>query len=353
MRQYLNVASNILRKPLQMGQLPIHIQLEPTTYCNLNCKMCGRSQYLQHAAHLEVAAFQRILDQIHPQKITFSGLGEPLTHPHLFEMVRLAKEQGCSINTTTNATLFTPARSEQIVNSGLDLIKISIDGATRQTYQFIRGEDQFLQVLDGIRALNDAKKQAASLTPFIRLNYVMSNANYHEIKATVELAKSLGVDAIYFQPLELVGIEDRQHALVGNLTYDVFAHELRQAADTARQLGVNTNLSGLLRKLSAYWKKYQLETRKQDSRICILPWFSTYITVDGYVRPCCSFSQTDVNLGNILTTDMPDIWNGEQYQQFRQAMRAGQRPYPICANCVPQGLLDIVGSADILPGFFR
>ena len=92
---YLKALNNVVFKPLTMRQLPIHIQLEPTTYCNLDCKACKRIEHIQQANHLNLENFMSILKQIHLQKISFSGEGEPLMHPHLFEMIRQAKEFGC------------------------------------------------------------------------------------------------------------------------------------------------------------------------------------------------------------------------------------------------------------------
>jgi radical SAM protein with 4Fe4S-binding SPASM domain len=182
---------------------------------------------------------------------------------------------------------------------------------------------------------------------------VISKKNYHEIGKLITLAEKLGVNAIYFQPLELVGIEERSEVLVGDLTYEVLSQELNRALEVSQHHQVQTNLKSLLQKLPLYWNKYQMEMHSQDPRICILPWFSSYITVDGDVRPCCSFSQTRADMGNILTTSMTEIWNGEPYQYFREAMREGRRPYPICENCVPQTLGDIVKSSGILPGFLK
>ena len=350
MSSYLQALRNVAFKPLTMGQRPIHIQLEPTTYCNLNCKACTRLTFLQQFRHLRLEQFTQIAAQIRPLKISLSGAGEPFLNPELFEMIRFAKSMGCSINTTTNCTLLTPELCAQIVQSGLDLLKISIDGATRATYQQSRREDRFEQVIAGIRALTRAKQERGSATPFIRFNYVIFAENYHELAETVKLAERLGVNAIYFQPLELIGIEERFDDLVGNLTQDALASEIRRAL-AVRAPSVKTNLRILQRNLPRYWKKYQLATAPRDPRICILPWFSTYITLEGTVHPCCSCSQPETIMGNILETPLDEIWNGKKYRQFRQAIRAGKRPYPICTNCVPETLLDIVRSASILPGF--
>ncbi len=351
--QYVTTVRNILRKPLSVGQTPIHIQLEPTTACNLRCKTCVRAKAIATPQHLSVDHFQRVLQQIRPDKITFSGLGEPFTNVNLLDMIGLAKQQGCSINTTTNATLLRQDTCDRIVKSGLDLIKISIDGASRETYRKVRGEDKFHQVLDGIRALTEAKKRHGSSTPFVRLNYVMFRDNYQDIAATVELAEKLGVNAIYFQPLDLVGIEERQELLVGDLSYKEFAREIEEAYSINRHMQVHTNLEVIRKKLPDYWEKYQMNTRQQDTRICMLPWFSTYIRVDGIVLPCCAFSEPHPSMGNLWEQDVDDIWNGSAYQQFRKAIRSGQRPTSFCANCVPPTLRDIVNLSTLLPGFLK
>ncbi len=348
---YLKALHNVIVRPLTMRQLPIHIQLEPTTHCNLHCKACTRLTYLDHFQHLRLERFTSIVEHIHPSKISLSGGGEPFMHPHIFEMVEVAKHDGCSMNTTTNCTLLTPEVCTQIVNSGLDLLKISIDGASRETYQQSRREDRFQQVLDGIHALNEAKRQQNSSTPFLRFNYVMIKDNYQELAETIRLAAESGVDAVYFQPLDLIGIEDRFEELVGHLQYDDLAREITRGIQMAQQYSVNTNLRKLQRNLPLYWKKYTLETRRYDTRKCILPWFSTYITVDGNVHPCCSCSEPDSMMGNLFETPFEHIWNGAKYQHFRRAIRAGKRPYNICTNCIPDTLSDILRSSRILPGF--
>jgi len=91
-----------------------------------------------------------------------------------------------------------------------------------------------------------------------------------------QLADKLGVDAVYFQPLELVGIEERQELLVGDLAYEEFAREISHGLHVSQQHQVQTNLEAIYRRLPVYWKKYQMEMRQEDTRTCILPWFSSY-----------------------------------------------------------------------------
>lgn len=354
MIKYIKALYDVLFKPLKVHQPPIHIQLEFTTFCNLNCKPCLRTKYLggKSPAHLSPENFIRIVEPIRPLKLSLSGGGEPLMSPHLFELIRLAKHLGCSVNTTTNGTLLAPERCVELVESGLDLLKLSIDAATPETYQKIRGEDRFLQILDGIRTLIDVKKRLNSSKPYIRFNYVVSRDNYAELTQTVELAEKLGVDAIYFQPLGLFGIEERHEDLVGNLTYTELSQEMVRALRISQHSPVQTNLHVFYHKLPLYWKKYQMEVNRQK-RICLLPWFSAYITQEGEMRPCCTCLQEYTTMGNLLETPLEEVWNGEKYQQFRKMIREGERPFPVCKTCVPQTFGDIVRYSKILPGFLR
>lgn len=349
---YIGALRNVLLKPLSVRQLPLHMQVELTTYCNLDCKACMRSKYVENSRHLGFAQFKDIVEQIRPMKISLSGGGEPFMNPEVFDMISFAKSRGCSINTTTNCTLLNTETCERIVKSGLDLLKISIDGATAETYLQSRGEDRFLDVLEGIRRLTDAKRRMGASTPFLRFNYVIFNGSYREMAATVELAAQLGVDAIYFQPLELTGIEERRMELVGEMDSNGLRREIERALQAQQRFQVRTNLDVLLNTFSLYWKKYTLTPQVPESRRCILPWFSTYITLEGTVHPCCSSSQPETLMGNIFDSPIERIWDGEKYQTFRQTILDGKRAYPICRNCVPETLFSILKSR-IRPGFLR
>ncbi|PIE31527.1 hypothetical protein CSA56_18010 [candidate division KSB3 bacterium] len=353
MISYINTLANVLHKPLTMRQLPLHMQIEHTTYCNLDCIMCDRSKCIQTPQHLAFEKIARVLEEVRPAKISLSGNGEPLMHPDMLSIIRTAKAQGCSVNTTTNGTLLNTQRCQELVESGLDLIKISIDGATRETYRKIRGQDKFLHVVDGIRALVDAKKRANSSTPFIRLNYVMTKDTYREIPMVVELAAKWEIDGIFFQLLDLVGIEERKKSLIGDLTYEDFSHELTCALAISQSLPITTNLAAIYKELGASWKKYQFIAPYQGKqRICILPWFQTYISVEGDVRPCCYFKYGQYGtMGTIAQATMQEIWNGEAYQRLREAFRQGKRLYPVCQHCMARTLGDIVGNMKFIRGW--
>lgn len=354
MKKKLKSGINVLVKPLDVNETPVHIQLEPTTACNLACITCPHEDYIKRAKHLTLDEFIRVFDQIKPEKITLSGFGEPFSNPRLPDMVRYAKDRGASVNTTSNMTLINDKLAERIVECGLDLIKVSIDAARAETYKTIRGEDCHQKIVDGIRMITAIKKRKNINHPSIRFNFVVQGANFREMADLVDLAHEIGVEAIYFQPLELVGIEHLKEKIVGDMTREGLLSEFKRAYEEARKVDLETNLSTLVGSFETFWKKYEEVGTQKDSRICLLPWFSTYITVDGDVRPCCSFPiNPEANMGNIFKEDFKDIWNGKKYRAFRKAIREGKRPYKICQNCVPRTLWDIVRYSRILPGFFQ
>ncbi|MBE9503514.1 MAG: radical SAM protein, partial [Proteobacteria bacterium] len=150
MKREMKSGVNVLRKPIHVDETPIHIQLEPTTACNLACITCPHEEYVKRAKHMTLDEFKRIFDQIKPLKVTLSGFGEPFANPKLPDMIFYAKDHGASVNTTSNMTLVNDHLAEKIVNSRLDLIKVSIDAAKPETYQDIRGEDSHQKIIEGI-----------------------------------------------------------------------------------------------------------------------------------------------------------------------------------------------------------
>ena len=351
MMRYLTAGAMVALKPLRVPVRPIHLQIEPTDNCNLNCLMCGRAEVIRHPRMMSLEEFQSIVDQVRPKKITLSGYGEPLLNRALPQMIAYAKVHGASVNTTSNLTLVrNEEQALELVRSGLDLINASIDAATLETYRALRGQDAFEHVLDGIRLLQRVKAQVGSPTPHVRISFVISKVNLHEVAAFIHLAHNLGLDVAFFQMLLLMTIEERRERLIGGVPYDEFRHTLEAGRDLARQLGVRTNLPTLLATLPQTWRKYA--PGEMDRRRCILPWFSAYITADGHMRPCCTFAPLPMNLGgSIFEEGFDAVWNSEPYREFRRALRRGDRPTKVCQECVPETLLDIARRSPLSPGF--
>lgn len=352
MVRYLSAMAMVALKPLKVPVYPVHLQLEPTDRCNMNCSFCAHSKVIKQPRSMSLEEFQGIVDTIRPRKITLSGYGEPLLNRELPRMIAYAKSRGAAVNTTSNLTLLrTEERAIELIRSDLDLINISIDAASPETYNAVRGEDFFDRILQGVRLLLRTKSKLNSPLPHTRISFVVNKANLHEVADFVRLAHNLGVDVAYFQILQLTEIDDRKEQLIAGVPYERFRQNLEEGKVIARRLGMRTNLARLLAELPDYWRKYDL--REMSDKRCILPWFSAYITADGSVRPCCAFAPIRIDMGgSVFEKDFEEIWNSQKYQRFRQALRKGQRPTKVCQDCVPENLFDIARRMPFSPGFF-
>ncbi|MDI6752577.1 MAG: radical SAM protein [bacterium] len=338
-------------RPTRAWGLPIHIQIEPTNFCNLDCITCPRSQMIKNPENMSFDTFKKIVDEVSPSKITLSGLGEPLINPQLFDMVRYSERSGIPVNVTTNGTLIGKHINE-IIESGLGLLSISIDAANKETYERIRKSLSFQKIIDSIKELIALREGQKRKHLYVRTHFVIQKENFSQIEEFINLNYNIGVDAVYFQPLNLSVMKDRKDFLIGQIGFEEVHKRLKAAKTLGKRLGIPTNLEELVSDFRLYWKKYSFQKIKE--RKCILPWFSTYIKVDGSLCPCCAFAMTDISLGNCLDKGFSTIWNNGQFKKIRGELRQNIRSYKICKNCVPQTLLEILWSkAKYTPGFMK
>ena len=130
----------------------------------------------------------QLLDQEVPY-LSFSG-GEPMLHPHFFEMVEYVCSRGGQLKIETNGHFLTPANCERLQRLGVKAVQVSFDGASRETFNRMRVRGEFDTALDGIRNL-----RAAGVP--IEINYSPTRFNIHEIGAAVDLAYELGAYSFY------------------------------------------------------------------------------------------------------------------------------------------------------------
>lgn len=351
----MKIGLTLLRKPLIVHERPLHFQLEPMIGCNLKCQMCQVPGYSKDRwRRMTIDEFRQIFDQVRPIKVALSGAGEPFLNPDLLPIVRHAKAGGASVLTTTNFTVCTE-KFEEIVDSGLDLIKVSLDAARPETYQKIRGRNALEQILRDLAGLQRVKAEKRSATPYVRLQFVLQSDNLEQVEEMIDIAASVKANSMYFQPLETLLIQDRKADLAGGVGLDALRRKLTFARDRAKELGIGTNASVLLRNLPVYYRKYEPGIPKEaPSRVCLLPWFSMYIAVDGDVRPCCSFAEGNIcSLGNLLKQPFEEIWNGPAYQQLRRLSLERKLEYSVCRNCIPNRLRDFMSLTAVLPGFLK
>jgi radical SAM protein with 4Fe4S-binding SPASM domain len=134
------------------------------------------------------------------------------------------------------------------------------------------------------------------------------------------------------------------------MTRDMLEEKLRSAEQIATKYNISTNIDDLIDNMAQYWLSYTMTSPKFKQ--CILPWFSSYISVEGDMLPCCSLGDEAI-MGNILKEGIDKAWNSPRYQEFRKEIKAGKLPFAECRHCIPKTLADMLKLRQILPGFLK
>lgn len=168
------------------------LQIEPTTRCNYTCGFCVGRHLDQSDLSLET--FRRTLDLLPDlERLEIHGEGEPLMHPDFFEMARLARERGIRLSTITNGSLFSAERIEQILESGIETLFVSIESPREEEFRDIRG-GVLSKVIDGIRALLLARRARLLVHPTVGFSVTVLKRTQALMPEIAALYGELGMD---------------------------------------------------------------------------------------------------------------------------------------------------------------
>lgn len=324
-------------RPAHVPTLPRTLYLETTNRCDSECQTCVRTfRTLEPRKDLTLAEVQGIVEQFPElERVVLHGIGEPLLNREIFVIVAYLKAKGANVVFNSDAISLTPKRAAQLIDSGLDEYRVSMDAASRETYARIRGVDQFDRVVRNVRHLVSLQRQRDARAPRVSMWFTALQTNLHELPDFIRLAARLQVPEVTAQRLVFYGqgLAVQEQALYRKLAarqQDLIA----EAEALAGQVGMVFNASGATTPLQS------LNGATLDARPwagCQRPWTLSYVTANGNVLPCCISPWTTRNyrqliLGNAFTRDFARIWNGERYQQFRQDFETDAPPDP-CRGC--------------------
>src|SRR6201987_1172370 len=133
---------------------PVCLYLEVTNRCNLPCTTCPRTyEELEPPANMSFELFRSLVDQ-HPavSLVVLHGVGEPLMVPKLPRMIAYLKERGTYVLFNTNGTLLNERRGRDLIASGLDELRVSLDAVEPEAFKAVRGKDKFDAIVSNVRA---------------------------------------------------------------------------------------------------------------------------------------------------------------------------------------------------------
>lgn len=269
---------------------PTNIIVEATAKCNLSCPMCPRDEWEFPPRDISLDLFRRVVDSGREflEMVTPYGIGEPMLHPQLFEMIRHCKDHGISAGISTNATILNEERGRRLLESGLDYLIFAFDGTTPEVYEKYRKGANFYKVRQNILDFLRLKK-AMNSHIFCIVQMVKLPENQYQIRDFFKMWNIEGVDAIRIK-------QDEVHTL-----------------STVGQ---------------------EVAPPPPRKNPCHILWKGPlYARFDGKIFPCC-YSYRSEPVGDIQENSLVQIWNSERMMKLREAHVKGDvSEYPDCVNC--------------------
>jgi MoaA/NifB/PqqE/SkfB family radical SAM enzyme len=191
------------------SEFPSQVIVDVTEVCNLACIHCPHPTFKQSefykARYQSVDLNQKLVDEVREfgagsvQYIRYTGEGEPLVHPRLFEMLSYAvKNSGVSISLTTNGTLLSENRISKLLATGIAVVDISIDAFLPESYAKIRVNGNLeLTRSNVLMLLSEAKGSSTKVV----VSYVEQAINAGETSAFEAFWRENGADFVVIRRL--------------------------------------------------------------------------------------------------------------------------------------------------------
>ncbi|HXZ02856.1 MAG TPA: radical SAM protein [Stellaceae bacterium] len=317
---------------------PVCVYLEVTNRCNLLCETCPRTfEALEPPADMSWPLFTSIVDQLPGLKrAVLHGVGEPMLVKSLPRMVRYLKNRGVYVLFNTNGTLLAPKKNRELIDTGLDELRVSLDAADAASFLKVRGKNMFDRILRNLGAFTALQRAIGASSPRVSLWLTGLKETIDQLPDFVRLAARIGVGEVHLQRLVFDdlgrGLARAQSSLFEK-TQAAEEAAIAEAVAVGRALGVAIDASGATE--PGVSLKRGAEARPWSA--CRRPWALMYFTAHGRALPCCiaPFSARDYatyTLGDATQQSLREIWAGAPYQRFRAALTSDAPPRP-CQNC--------------------
>ena len=274
-----------------LSGLPVEYIVETTAKCNLYCPMCPRETHKQPKADMDDAVFERVVRESGntAEHMMLIGLGEPFMDPRIFDRIEFCHRHSISTLLSTNGTFLDERVAARVLDSPLEQITLSFDGASKESFEFYRKGAKFEKVRDNFVRFAEMKQARRSKMQVV-VQMVRMERNAGEVAEFARFWRGVpGVDQVRIK-------EDET-----NLMHPDAGH----TADD--------------------WK-----------HPCHYLWRGPlYVKQNGDVYPCCqSYMLDGAPLSNIAEQPLEGIWHSPEMQRMRRAHAAGRAgEIDICSRC--------------------
>ena len=256
---------------------------------------------------MDIALYQRLIRQ---QRKTLSYLilylqGEPYLHPQFVEFAKFAKQMRIFSAVSTNGHFLNDEVARLTVESGLDRLIVSVDGASQEVYEKYRVGGRLATVLEGMRRIVFWKGKLQMSHPLLEMQFIVFGHNEAEIDAMKKLKNDIKADRLVLKTAQVYDYEEGSPYM--------------------------TNIKELSRYEAKGDGTYRIKNKLKNH--CWRMWSGSVVTEDGKVVPCCFDKNADYVMGNINEKTFAEIWEGDAYREFRQKISVSRSLIPMCRNC--------------------
>ncbi len=334
------------------------VYVEVTNKCNLTCSTCMRNVWDVEYGHMSDVTFERILSGLEafPDKpeLFLGGYGEPLSHPDILSMIAQAKERGHRVSLITNGILLNESVTRQLIELNLDMLWVSLDGASPECYADVRLGDSLPTVLGNLNELRTQKYLKFggsnwSGHPKLGIAFVAMRRNIHDLNEVIRLGTRLGAvefsvsnvlahntallnENLYMRSLDLV-VGQEIRPLVHMPLMDIQPDTIQALTSVMKDL-------------------YRLELtgsplNRNTDQCPFIERRSLAIRWDGKVSPCLPLQYTHTHflddrertsheyfVGDVHDQDLSQIWNNDVYKALRKRLQDFDfSPCAFCNSC--------------------
>ncbi len=353
-RLRLDEKGNQLRLLRPASQLT-KVYIEPTTLCNLDCTMCERNGWDEKLGRMSAQTFEHIfrgLQEISPvPTVFFGGIGEPLSHPATVQWVKRVKDLGCRVELITNGTPLTEKRSRQLIEAGLDVLWVSIDGATPEHYADVRLGSELPKILANIDRFRRLRSGGHFPKPEIGIAFVAMRQNFNDLPALLQIGRQLGATLFsvsnvmpYTADMQSQSLYSKTLKNIAYIPSPMLPHlnlpkiDLDEFTQNAFIQAVN----------SGYHVNFAGNHFSNSNDVCNFVQSGTMsIAWDGYVSPCWPLMHTHTSylhgkprlsrrhtIAHVSQRSLLEIWNEPAYFDYREKVQSFRfAPCTFCGGC--------------------
>lgn len=298
---------------------PYILFLDPCNYCNLRCPLCptGANELGRRQQLMSFECFKRYLDPHLPYlfEVNLHNWGESMINPELYRMIGYAAAHNVGTNISSNLVIAKSEDLDGLLDSGLEYLTVSLDGADQESYVKYRVRGDFDRVIANLSELIRRRNARGKTRPFIEWQYIVMKHNEGKVEQAEALAKKIGVDLIRFIPVGLPFESKNRKALAAEWFPTRFEGRA-EGEETPQTFGQADRPSP-----------------------CYYLYRSMVVNADGGVSPCCIVYRETRDFDDLkqhAELDIGKIYNNEKFRSARSLYSPKElhdRKRTICDGC--------------------